>query len=378
MEVSSQLRGIQRVLAREVHVSDLLQHLTDLDPKPWESLVGFIPETAGRERLLAKLSTDRKVKGTVDLVLGCEGQQEVAIEVKVGHRFSADQQARYQKSTDGRLILAGLHADRTLVRSAERWEYLNLGDVFQAWVDSPSEEAVMLAKAAANVMHEWDAAIDSVFGPREEGHPLISIGQKFLAVVIARRIAAELEQRGLITRAGVTSGSGGLAIVQTWAPIQDDRDRRFIAEVRWHEGMQAGELRIGVDYYLPESREARAEVWDMAKAMDDSIRIDALHTHLVGKHPQLADLLLRVGPGRKPANDGAWGPAVDRGFRSTSNPGGVIGGRLQNNPGFVGDGTQRFEAVSKLDYSRATATDLIELLEASLEFLKSRIAGEGK
>jgi hypothetical protein len=55
-----------------------------------------------------------------------------------------------------------------------------------------------------------------------------------------------------------------------------------------------------------------------------------------------------------------------------------MGGRLQNNPGFAGDGTQRFEAVSKLDYSRATATDLIELLEASLEFLKSRMADLGK
>lgn len=73
MALSGQLRGIQRVLAREVHVSDLLQHLRDLDPQPWKSLVGFIPETAGRERLLAKLTTDRKVKGTVDLVLGGDG-----------------------------------------------------------------------------------------------------------------------------------------------------------------------------------------------------------------------------------------------------------------------------------------------------------------
>jgi hypothetical protein len=48
MEVSSQLRGIQRVLAREVHVSDLLQHLTDLDPKPWESLVGFHSRDRGQ------------------------------------------------------------------------------------------------------------------------------------------------------------------------------------------------------------------------------------------------------------------------------------------------------------------------------------------
>lgn len=378
MAVSGQLRGIQRVLAREVHVSDLLQHLTDLDPKPWESIVGFVPETAGRERLLAKLSTDLKVKGTVDLVLGSDGQQEVAIEVKVGHRFSADQRDRYERSTNGRLILAGLHADRTLVRSAERWEYLNLGDVFQAWVDSPSEEAATLAAAAAKVMHEWDAAIDAVFGPRDEGLPLISIGQKFLAVVIARRIAAELEQRGLRTWAGVTSRSGGLAIVQVRSPIQGDSDRCFISEVRWHEGMQAGELRLGVDYSLLESRETRAEAWDMAKAMDGAIRIDALRTYLVEKHPRLGDLVVRIGPGRKPANDGVWGPVVDRGFKSTNNPGGVIGGRLQNNPGFAGDGTQRFEAVSKLDFLRATATDLIELLEASLEFLKSRVAGEGK
>lgn len=371
MSVSGQLRGIQRILAREVHVSDLLQHLTDLDPKPWESLVGFVPETAGRERLLAKLSTDRKVKGTVDLVLGSKSQQEVAIEVKVGHRFSADQQDRYERSTDGRLILAGLQADRMLVHSAERWEFLTLRDVFEAWVDSQSEEASTLARAAAKVMHEWDAAIDAVFSPREDGRPLISISQKFLAVVITRRIAAELEQRGLVTWAGVTSGSGGLAIVQAWAPIQDDLDRCFIAEVRWHEGMQAGEIRLGVDYSLPETREARAEVWEMAKAMEGSIRIDALRAYLDGKHHQLGDLLLGTGLGRKPADDSAWGPVIDRGFKSTGNPDGVIGGRLQNNPGFVGDGTQRFEAVSKLDYSRATATDLIELIEASLGFLQS-------
>lgn len=373
MVVSSQLRGIQRVLAREVHVSDLLQHLTDLDPKPWESLVGFIPETAGRERPLAKLSFDGKVKGTVDLVLGREGQQEVAIEVKVGHGFSADQQERYERSTDGRLMLAGFHADRTLVRSAERWEFLTLSDVFQSWVDSPSEEAATVARAASKVMHEWDAAIDAVFAPRDQGRPLISIGQKFLAVVVTRRIAAELEQRGLLTQAVVTNGSGGLAIVQAWAPICDDPDRCLIAEVRWHEGMKAGELRLGVDYSLPESREARAEVWDMAKAMDEAVRIDALRNHLAAKAPQLGDLLLRIGPGRKPANNDAWGPVVDSGFKSADNPGGLTGGRSTNNPGFVGDGTQRFEAVSKLDYSRATAVDLMELLEASLEFLKCRV-----
>ncbi|POH56978.1 hypothetical protein CVS28_18040 [Arthrobacter glacialis] len=142
--------------------------------------------------------------------------------------------------------------------------------------------------------------------------------------------------------------------------------------------MQAGEIRLGIDYSLPETREARAEVWVMAKAMESSIRIDALHAYLDGKHPQLGDLLLKISPGRKPANDSAWGPVIDRGFKTTGNPDGVIGGRLQNNPGFVGDETQRFEAVSKLDYSRATAKDLIELIEASLGFLQSQMASLGK
>ena len=121
MAVSDQLRGIQRVLAREVHVSDLLQHLSDLDSKPWESLVGFIPEAVGRERPLAKLSSDTRTKGTVDLLLTKEGQDDVAIEVKVGHGFSADQQERYERSSAGRLILAGLDRKSTRLNSSH-WE----------------------------------------------------------------------------------------------------------------------------------------------------------------------------------------------------------------------------------------------------------------
>lgn len=161
MAVSSQLRGIQRVLACEVHVSDLLQHSTDLDSKAWESLVGFIPETVGRKRPLAKLSSDSRIKGTVDLLLSRKGQEKVAIEVEAGHGFWAYQQERFEKSTKGRLVLAGFHADRKLVGSAERREFLTLSDVRRSWVNSPSEEAATLARAAATVIQEWDAAIDA-------------------------------------------------------------------------------------------------------------------------------------------------------------------------------------------------------------------------
>lgn len=69
----------------------------------------------------------------------------------------------------------------------------------------------------------------------------------------------------------------------------------------------AGELCLGDDYSVPDSREACAEIWDMAKTMKDAISIDALHSHLMGRKPQLGDIFLRIGPGRRPANDVASG-----------------------------------------------------------------------
>lgn len=190
--------------------------------------------------------------------------------------------------------------------------------------------------------------------------------------MIARRIADELVQRVWHVQAAVTSG-GGLALVQAWASIGDDPDRCVIAEVRWQGDLRAVELRLGVDYSLAESRMARADAWAFAKAMDEIIRIDSLRKHLAESHPHLDKLLLRSYAGRKLANDEIWKRVVERGFKSRDNPQGVEGGRSLNNPGFVGDGSQRFEAVSKLDYSTATATDLIELIKVSLEYLKSRL-----
>ncbi len=374
MDTGSQLRGLQRVLSREVHVSDLLQHLSDLDPSPWESLLGWTPRATDRERKLATLRSERRVKGTVDLLLS-DGDEEVAIEVKVGHRFSADQQERYEKSSKGRLVLAGLAADESLVVSVPRWEFLKLDDAFEAWASSSNQEAAVLGRAAAVVLREWDSSIAAVFGEGKESRPLNSIKQKFLAIVIARRIADELAQRVWHVQAGVTSG-GGLALVQAWDSVGKDPDRCVIAEVRWQGDLRAGELRLGVDYSLAESRAARADAWALAKAMDESIRIDALRKHLAELHPHLDKLLLRSDAGRRPTNDDTWQQVVERGFKSKDNPQGVEGGRSQNNPGFVGDGTQRFEAVSKIDYSSATASNLIELIEVSLEYLKSRLPAE--
>lgn len=376
MTSSSQLRGLQRILAREVHVSDLLQHLTDLDSTPWAELIGFVPQSASRERRLAKLGGDKRVKGTLDLLLQADGQEDVAIEVKLGHVFDSDQQERYELSTNGRLLLVGLAGDEPLVRSLEKWDFLRLADVFDAWGSSNSQEATVMARAAGDVIRGWDGSVDDVFTTDSGGKPLDSIEHKFLARVVTRRMADELGERGWLHRTGVSSGSSGTAIVQAFAPIRDDRDRCLIAEVRWLNSLRAGEFRIGVDYDLPESRESRAEVWALAKAMDESIRIDSLREQLAETSPELDRLLVTTGAGRTRVNDEVWMPVVECGFMSPDNPGGVKGDRKSIKPGFSGDRTMRFEAVGRLDFSRANGVDLIDLLDEGLKYLVSRLPEE--
>lgn len=50
---------------------------------------------------------------------------------------------------------------------------------------------------------------------------------------------------------------------------------------------------MGIDYSLTGSREARAEAWELAKAMDDWIRIDALRNYFAEARPELDKLLVR-------------------------------------------------------------------------------------
>lgn len=186
-------------------------------------------------------------------------------------------------------------------------------------------------------------------------------------------MAADLEARGLKAWAGMTSGFGGLALAQAWLPIGEDPNRLLTAEVRWHCGIKSGELRFGVDYFLEESVRARTEVLEMAKPMDGAIRVDSLREYLCRLRPDLDQLLNVSAAGHKPANEDAWLRVIQRGFRSKDNSLGVGGGRSQSNPGFAGDSTQRFEAVSRLDFSSSSAVDVVDLMVASLAYPSDRV-----
>ncbi|TYC95858.1 hypothetical protein FQ377_14605 [Arthrobacter echini] len=262
-------RGIDRLLAQETNISDLLQFLSDQDGRPWEGLVGFIPEKVEREVLQANNS---------DLLLTSMDGERVAIEVKLAHSLSTDQQERYEGlSADTRLILAALSLDKQRLEldPTTRWSFLGLVRIFDAWTEVEDEAARTLATEVVLVLRKWDEQIAGVFElPGEEGTLALNVlSQKFLARVVSRRIAMDLRTRRPASHAGVTSG-GGLPLVQSWQAIRgEDTNGYFMAEVRWRGNKPEGELRFGVDFVVPagetESEEIRRAAYDLSSTMED-------------------------------------------------------------------------------------------------------------
>lgn len=370
MRPHGQLRGLGRILAGEVNISDLLQYLTDLDPQPWGGLVDAVDPAADREYPLKRLPGDRSSAGAADLVLHTDDGRPIAIEVKIGHSFSEDQRQRYEMSTDGPLFLAAMESDRTIVDRDDRWSFLRLADIFRAWLDSESTEAAASASAVVPILEAWDATVEGVFRPGGADR-LDGIEHKFLARLVSRRITCLLQQRGWMAWAGVSSGRSGLALVQAYAALNGDRHRCVMAEIRWLEGLQRADFRLGVDFDMDETPQTRAEVWELAKQMTAVIRLDAYRDHLHATGDRRAALFPdgEVSGRQGVVDEAVWLPVIDRGFKSSYNPGGVAGGRKMSPPGFAGDRAQRFQAVGKIDLGSVDANDLVDLLEQGLRHL---------
>lgn len=376
-------RGIERLLSRENNITDLLQYLTDLDPKPWNTLVGFVPVSTSREfRLRRSKSSNNKKAGDSDLYLVNSDGKDLILEVKLGHVFSDDQQERYENwnPENANLALAALQMDEDRVLNDDRWSFLSLARIFGQWQGSESADASVLAQTIFQVIKDWDRKLNSVFLPNDDPDSLAlsNIDRKFLARVVSRRICNELSHRGYDFRATTTSGSGGLAVSEAYRWVGEEKGRYFIAEVRWWGKHPGGELRFGVDFWLEESISARKAASDLAHNMSNSIDVQALKHFLSRERSQLADLLTRTDSGRPGAKskviDGeehTWEDVVKRGYRSSSSDG-VAATRRNVSPAFYGDGTQRFEALSPIDFSQATAQDVIEIMDQTLIFLDRR------
>ncbi|MFD2840878.1 hypothetical protein ACFSYH_09890 [Populibacterium corticicola] len=363
----SQLRGFERILTTEVHVSDLIQELTDRDPTPWGELIGTVPVAADRERSFARLRRKKHVRGSIDLLLTTSEGETVAIEVKVAHYFSEDQRLRYEATTNGGLLLLGMAADSTLVNGYPRWSFHSLADVFHAWSGSRDEDAALLARIAEQSMRRWDSVVDSVFRPATGAAKLNELQKKFLAILVSRRLKHDLNGQGWLSLAGTSSGTSGLALVQGFAALNGDEARCLIAEVRWVEGLQQINFRLGIDFSsLDETRETRSEAWALAKYMDTTIRLDAFHLHLAQVRPDLGEFItFRGGGGRNTPNDEIWLPVVEHGLKNAT--------RRSVKPGFVGDGVLRFEASGQIQADRVDAVDIRDLIDEALRYLCSAL-----
>lgn len=360
-------RGLERLLLQETAVSDLLQYLSDLDLAPWTALIGFTPVTVERESL---------TQNRADLLLKGHEQQAI-IEVKVGHLFGLTQQQRYEAlDVDFDLYLAALLMDEQRVASdmTERWRFLSLTSLFQAWCHSDDTTARLFAQEISGVFQAWDDLIHSVFRS-EDAQPISRIRQKSLARVVSRRMAADLQDRGRSSYAGVASG-GGVPLVQAWTPIRDEENERsFMAEVRWRQNHPVGELRFGIDFDprpgQSENSEDRRTAHNLAVSMEQELEAEALQMYLESVNPALAKAI-RPARRSRPEAKGDWEQVIERGFANLPKIGNRKPNRRQVRPAFYGDGSLRFQAMVPLDFTQLSALEIVELLDASLAYLLER------
>lgn len=363
-------RGLSRLLARETNVADLIQFLSDRDPSPWVEVVGFSPNEVKRE--------GSKSENYADLVL-ISDSDSAAIEVKLGHTMSEEQQSAYEARQGRAAYLAALSFDEARLSETDKelWGFLSLSNLVGKWEHSNDELARLLASEAATVLSGWDDMISGVFKPPTSSQlvPLSALGEKFLARVVTRRIAFDLRAAGKWATAGVTSG-GGLPIVQAWTPIRGENiDRAFIAEIRWSSNRLRGELRFGIDFdprpQQSENEEVRRAAYDLAHNMDSVIACNSLEDHLAEIHPDLLDFLVCKSGSGRPEVKGDWESVIKHGFKGSSLSNGKKNNRRQTTPGFYGDGALRFEATVGVAFEHTSALDLIVLLSATLEYLSS-------
>lgn len=362
-------RGLERVLAQETNISDFIQYLSDLDPNPWISIVGFLPNEVIRESLKSN---------NADLQLS-DGKSIAIIEVKLGHLMSESQQVKYEaipEQPDLYLLALAMDESRVFNHSA-RWKFRNLSEFFERWLDSDVDLARTQAQEIVAILKSWDDQLLSVSKPRSSPNhePLSIVTQKFLGRVLTRRVADNLHKSGFHAYAGVTLG-GGLPIVQAWTPIRGHGiERAFIAEVRWWGSKPGGELRFGVDFGPSgggvETEELRREAYNLALKMDEDIKYVSFNNYLLDTAPDLANILSRDKPSRPP-HKGDWEQVVAHGFTGALLENGSKNNRRRTTPGFFGDGALRFQAIIDIDFQRATADDLETLIETALRYLTSR------
>jgi hypothetical protein len=105
--------------------------------------------------------------------------------------------------------------------------------------------------------------------------------------------------------------------------------------------------------------------------MNAEIEFATLKDHLSNAQSDLAALLQRDKPSR-PKPKGDWERVVAHGFKGAPLADGRKNNRRLTSPDFFGDGALRFQAIVGINFDRASARDLTNLIDRTLEYLSSR------
>lgn len=354
-------RGIARALRNESTVSDLLQHLSDLDFSPWKSLVDVGSGSALREKALSGGA------GRADLVVVDDsGAPRALVEVKVAHSFDDRQREKYEKwaadegETTGRTPRLLLLTVEPGNYRHEGWDSTSLAEAFAAWATSTHPDARSLARQVVEVLTRWEQVMHGAMQPfgTAEAVTISALDDNYSKRVLTRTLTTNLVERGRDAHATVASGPSGTAIVQAWHQVADQRDGTFfIAEARLDA---VPRIRFGVED-THRDPEGRRLVYTIATSLDRTIRVDTLREHLRGsEYARFAELLTSS------ARDGSGRPPMKGDWSATIQSGEVPQG---TSPGFFRDGTFRLEAAARLDDTRATMGDVEVMLDVILSYL---------
>ena len=347
-------RGLARALWNESVVSDLIQHLSDLDFGPWKTLAGVKSGTVIREHLLPGGA------GRADLVLLDENGHALALlEVKVAHSFDDAQRTKYEEWATGNKCETWLLTVEPQNYEVDGWRSVSLASVFSAWTESSDPGARSLAVQIVAILTRWEQALRQSMLPITDvdALPIASIQDPFTKRVLTRSMRNKLHQRDRLAYAGVSSG-GGNALIQAWHPIEGQAEKTwFIAEARMEPEPK---IRFGVETGN-DNELGRQQIFDIAMLLDDAIRVDSLQKHLhnegLGEMARALTAKNRPVSGR-PAPGGDWSVAITSGKAGAG-----------NRPGFHRDRATRLEAMATLDGEQITMHDLEVLLDAILTYL---------
>lgn len=352
----SKSSGIERLLNTETNVSDFLQYLTTLDATPWGDLVGFVPIEVRREFSLRSNEYD----GRGDLLLTGSCAESAAVEVKLGHQISHDQQAKYESwatTQHASLLLASLDPENEL--PATGWQPLWLDELFDRWGTSEVMLARELAQEIASFFRQKRRVVDGLFLAHDEPDmkSFADISTVDEMRIVTRSIRQRLEELGLHAGAGVTT-KGGNALIQAWSPIAGT-SLWFISEARFSRNRAV--LRFGID-----GPASGLEVWNAAKSIDAALRVDSLLSFAAeSSHSALLECVANNGPGR-PSSKGDWEAALitwDGQKDFAEHFSGL-------NPGFQRDKAYRLQALGVMNLERTNAALLVEMLSFTLKYLE--------